>query len=236
VPDEVGDSKVELPACELAPVSHLVRQLGRTGSVRALDNAVRTATKSILETCLYETLVSSTLDHMSRLPKKDLVLVQIRVSREQRKRLERHARRLGLDMVDIVRDGMLERLDRLEEKELFADEAKRLKEQPRKPRGLGVQRHRAGAPALRAAASPDKVERSFGMFTEFLDTAVDDADKDKRAQTIVEEIRARTSSGKEADATCDALRRFMKARLDARSNTDQEVELGPDINPSGDVE
>jgi predicted DNA-binding protein len=126
---------------------------------------------------------------------KDLSMVHFRTSPEQRKRLEHHARRLGVTMADLIRDGMMDRLEELDEKEL---------------RMLQVQRVRNGKDI------PKKLKGSFRRYAEFIEEGLDRIDREQRRLTIIEDIDQRAASPEEARFVLEEFNLFLKARAEAR--------------------
>src|SRR5262249_9497336 len=143
----------------------------------------------------------------------DTVVFLVRLSREVRTRLEYHAKRIGANMKDIVREATMNHLDLLDEKE-------RLAKQPKtkpvayvpevvphpwgKPRGLGP--YTPTSPAVTTAAKipttiiPDKIKGSFRRYAEFLEEAEDKIEIEQRTKTIREDMQDRTKSPDEVEA------------------------------------
>ena len=158
--------------------------------------------------------------------KNNAIMVAFKTTRDTRERLRHHAKRIGTDMNDIVREATLAHLDQLDEKELRSIEVRRLQRQRAsnipevvkhkwgKPGGLGA-RKLPEMPTLKIAL-PSNLERSFRRYAEHVEKAASDDDKKARAQTIVEDMRQRASSPAEADAMCEAFTIFLQERAAAR--------------------
>lgn len=179
--------------------------------------------------------------------KNNTVEVRFRTTQELRSRLAHHAKRLGLDMNDIVRDGMIARLEFLDEREMLADEAKRARERRGAfvptvvehkwgtPKGLGTKKPLFPSATL-TPLPPEKIERSFRRYAEYLETATDKIDRELRTQTVLDDIKERTSSEEEYNASYDALLAFLKAREEARHKPVDVISVNDAITVSGDVE
>jgi predicted DNA-binding protein len=164
--------------------------------------------------------------------------VRFRLSLPQRKRVEHHASRLGVDMSDIVREGTLTHLDNLDQKEMIVEEARRLRERrdrprssTRTPQGLGIRKDSA------VKLFPEKIKNSFRRFAEYLEQAPNEVERAARAQTITAEIEERLDGNRtETDAAVKALTEFLRAREEAKRVPSGKITINEDAVAAGDVE
>jgi hypothetical protein len=151
---------------------------------------------------------------------KKIADTRVRFGGEIRERLEHHARRLHLDMTNIIREATFRYLKELDREELIAIEAKQRSERrgrlPAVPRdfdhpwgaapGLGF---RAKVPETKV---PEKIERSFRRFAEYIEASRDKIERDMRAQTVIDEIKSRVDKPEEVDAACVAFSELLRER------------------------
>lgn len=166
---------------------------------------------------------------------KDRVQLCFFTSEWIRDRLKDQAKRLGVDMNTIIREGTLQRLEELEEQEALYEARKRVKKQ----RGSivpDVVQHPWGAPpGLGMRNVPKRLQRSFRRWAEHLDGATTPEDGKVRVQTILTDMRERAVSKEEADACYAEFQKFMGARADARMTPVDVAEL-VGVTPGGDVD
>lgn len=117
---------------------------------------------------------------------KDLTVTHVRVTPEQRKRLEHHASRLGMDMTAIIREGLIEKLEALDEKEMKMLQVQRLRERD------------------------SSEDRNFRRWAEFLDGAKSRMEREQRREIIEEDVEAR--SPQEARSIMNAFDDYLKTR------------------------
>lgn len=172
--------------------------------------------------------------------------VRFRTVQTVRDRLAHHAKRIGKDMNDIVRDGLLAHLDKLDEKELHAisereARAKRGAAVPvvnesrfGKAPGLGLRRTIFSA-SVAATRIPAKVVNSFRKYAEYLEAASDKIDGNVRAQHVIDDLQDRCASAEEVDAAHDALMDFMKGRSEARHKPLDVIAVDARVPLHGDV-
>jgi len=143
--------------------------------------------------------------------------IAFRCTKTLRHRVEEHANKRGGNMGELAREAVEAFVDILDAKEaereerlLRIEEAKKL----RRPRGL----NRHGRPPKRQFSDVEiKIEQSFPRFAKYLEDAKNEEDAEKRAQTIVEEIRDRAASPEKAESYFARLREFIERRQDAKS-------------------
>jgi hypothetical protein len=186
--------------------------------------------------------------------KNNIIEVRFRTTQDVRARLAHHAERIGTDMNDIVRQGTLEFLDRLDEQEMLALERKRDKER----RGAfvpSVPEHRWGTPPglgrenkekkmpvmsflpkpLESAPVPEKLTRSFRRWAEFIEGAEDRSDGERRAETVLQDMYERCEGEAEKAKCYETFKTFMQERKEALEKPTGVVNVG-DIAIAGDVD
>lgn len=170
---------------------------------------------------------------------------RVRFGGDIRARLEHHATRLNVDMTDIIRDATRLYLEELDRKELIAIEAKQRSERrgrlPAVPRdfdhpwgtapGLGF---RAKVPETKV---PEKIERSFRRFAEYIEASQDKIERDMRAQTVIDEIKSRVDKPEEVDAACVAFSELLRERAKSVGKAGApKIAVPDDAIIEGDVE
>jgi hypothetical protein len=177
-----------------------------------------------------------------------------------RDRLKQHAKRIGMNMSDIARDGLLLRLDQLDaqvanrslvkvqiKKALLPD----LKEHSHdSPKGLGEQMANPHiAPKVKVPDAlqpvktltdlegkedvPAKIKKSFKRYAKYIDEAKDDAEKESRAKFVAEEIAERLDGDETKTRACIvAFAAFMEGRAEAKATAPGSP---PKIDDSADV-
>lgn len=175
------------------------------------------------------------------------------ISEEDHARIVRHAKRLRIDMNDIIRDGTLMQLERLDEQERIAIE----KSKANKPNGASLpdtpmfkwgkspispKRPPVMSPAttttppLPPPPVPEKLTRSFRRWAEHIEAAEDRSDGERRAEIVLQDMRERCTSDNEVAACYDMFKSFMAERANARRQPAGVVEVGEGVNISGDLE
>ena len=174
---------------------------------------------------------------MPQFPTKNLFLFQIRITSEERDELRHYARTLGRDMSDIIRDGLVSRLEFLRAKELEKLELKKLRrdQTPKTKRAVGLGKGWRVNPMVTNFTCPEKIRKSFRHYAEYLEQSPDPQSRELRTQTILEDIKERTKNSDEASASYEALQEFLKARDDSKSKPLGVVDVTKIPNVSGDV-
>lgn len=184
--------------------------------------------------------------------KNNTIEVRFRTTQDVRARLAHHAERIGTDMNDIVRQGTLEFLDRLDEQEMIALERKQAKERrgafvPSVPEhrwgtppGLGGNKEKkmpimSFLPKTDPVMIPEKLTRSFRRWAEFIEAAEDRSDGERRAETVLQDMYERCEGEAEKAACYEAFKVFMQERKEALGKPTGVVNVG-DIAVSGDVD
>jgi hypothetical protein len=181
--------------------------------------------------------------------KVEIAPIVVRVSTDVRDRLRHHANRFGLSIVDIVRQGAIEKLERLDQTEAFELEQKRLRERhgayvPRpvkhkwgRPPGLGKK-----MPAVSTTAGSVDLEKvrqkflqSFKRWAEFIEQGEDRSDRERRCEIVLEDIRDRTSDEAEVQTTFAEFKKFLDARAQAMPKPTEIVDANLAIL-NGDIE
>jgi len=143
--------------------------------------------------------------------KKDLRLMHFRATRDVHDRLAHHAKRIGARMADILRDGLLIRLQQLDDEEarILATQEKR----------LDLRKNRAAQLKRTTIPIPARIERRFVNYVEALEGCETTADREARSKEILEDIRARCSSPEEERRVHEALKEFLTARKAAKDSS-----------------
>lgn len=136
--------------------------------------------------------------------KKDLQLMHFRATREIHDRLAHHSKRLGARMADILRDGLLIRLQQLDDEEakVLATQDKRL--DLRKARGAQMKRTTVPIPA--------RLEKRFVGYAEALEACETTQERHECSKEILEDIKTRCSSLEEERRVHEALKEFLTSR------------------------
>lgn len=180
----------------------------------------------------------------------DYVEIKIRVVRDQRDRLAHHARAIGKDMTDIVRDAIIERLDYLDERERARKGTKVLAPVPGvvehpwgKPKGLGPRKKSTTADETPASPFdalkntpyevPEKVRKAFRSWAEYMEEADGPVDTEQRVKKIVEDLRQRVTTEKDVESCYVAFVEFCTARKDAEKKATITVPV--DVPIVGDI-
>jgi hypothetical protein len=143
--------------------------------------------------------------------KKDLQLMHFRATRDVHDRLMHHSKRLGLPMANILRDGLLLRLQQLDDEEakILATQAQRL--DLRKARSAQMKRTTVPIPA--------RIEKRFVGYAEALESCTTMQERDECSKEILEDIKARCSSLDEERRVCEAFKEFLTARKAAKDSS-----------------
>lgn len=176
--------------------------------------------------------------------------VRIKLSEDLHDRLRHHAKRLGRDMNDIVADATevhLEYLDDKEEKALARKSARKragafvpdpVPHKWGRPPGLGLPSSTKKGAKQYAFSSrvfvQEKLKRSFRRWAEYIEQAKDRADAERRADTVLEDIRERAASNDEATACYEEFTDFMRERAESRKK--EAVEVDEEAEIAGDVD
>lgn len=166
--------------------------------------------------------------------------VRFLVTETDHKRLLHHAERIGSDMANIARDGVVTHLDDLDQREIVAKDARLARENRggrrdrahySAPKGLSLSK----PPTLKPVRLfPERIEGSFRRFAEYLEAAATPAEREKRAQEIVDDIKGRVDQAEEIDPACQRFAEFMKER--AASRRPGALEISSGVHVAGDVE
>lgn len=170
-------------------------------------------------------------------------MAHVRLNLEMRDRLFHHSRRVGRAMTDLILEGTIAHIERLDEKELVAFQVKKARAQPGdvslekrpKAKGLGLRKREAFKPIENQPVRiPEKIERSFRRWAEFIEDAAGTADREIRAQTVVSDIRQRTTSEADANAAYTEFKKFLRTRAEERRPQVDVVTIG-EIPIGGDL-
>ena len=177
--------------------------------------------------------------------------LHIRFSTEQKAHIVRHAKRLGFDLSDLVREGVRAHLKTLDEEEATALHNRNLRKQALVP---SVPQHRNNEiPTLRkqkmmrgsqppisfASAAhtqiSEKLQRGFTRWAEYIEDAEDRIDADRRAKIVLDEMRDRAVSEVEVTACFDQFKDFLSDRKNARATPSHVVDVSKMSMIAGDI-
>ena len=166
-------------------------------------------------------------------------------------------------MTDIIRDGMLMRLDQLEAQELSRAQVKKallpsLKEHSRdNPKGLGTQMLNphipkpttapAGLQVIKTIADlegekedvPTKIKKSFRRYAKYIEAGKDEPEQESRAKFVAEEIAERLDGDEAKTRACvTALAEFMEGRTEAKvtAPTETPAKVDDTAKVAGDLD
>lgn len=136
---------------------------------------------------------------------------------EMHARLKHHAHRIGATLNTLSREGIAIRLQQLDEAEAvqLANQTKRfslLDERQKliEKRDPKLLRSKTTVPI------PEKFEKSFTRYAEFLEAATGQDDRARRANEILDDIRTRVSTPEEELRVHEALQEFLTARKNTK--------------------
>jgi hypothetical protein len=168
-------------------------------------------------------------------------VVAFRLSPEVHALLAHHAKRLGMDMNVIAKQGTIELLERLDEKEAIAREARRAQERKGAvvgavPEhrwgdvpGLGPRRETPPSPFAKVPAAtfavPEKMTKNFRRWAEYIEDAEDRSDGERRAKVVLADMRDKCNIDAEATVCFDKFNQFMQERAAAKEKPDTGVKL-----------
>lgn len=170
--------------------------------------------------------------------KKVGVRFEFRGSVELRQSLEHHAKRLYVDMNEIIRQAVVQYLEILDDKERAAIEAREAKKRagayvpevvqhrwgtrPNGLRGNMPKKEKAVSKTADLSDVPvaDKLLKSFRRWAEFMESADDKSDAERRASVVMEDIKERASSELEGAACYERFKEFLEERAEAKKKPD----------------
>lgn len=137
--------------------------------------------------------------------------MSIRVTRDVHDRLGHHSKRLGARLSDIVRDGVLMRLQQLDDEEarLLETQDKRL--ELRKARSAQLKRTTVPISA--------RIEKRFVGYAEALEACETIQARTECSKEILEDIKSRCSSPEEERRVHEALKEFLTSRKAAKDTS-----------------
>jgi hypothetical protein len=143
----------------------------------------------------------------------------IGIAPDDYERLYYHSQRLGCDMTEIVRHGMFDRLNMLDEQERSAREAKALRDKEKRgarigslpkmslPEGLGI----TVGKKEKKDEFPKKVLDAFGKHAKYVEEAEDDLEYAIRLDSIMANIKSKCSEA-ESNVAFVAFKDFLNER------------------------
>lgn len=151
---------------------------------------------------------------MRHSPPKQLSL-HVRFSENTHERIAHHANRLGVALVDIVRDGALQRIRELDAEEAAVLAAKEKRIDLRNLRDKG----RTTMPI------PPRIEKRFDAYAEALEECETEKEREECSKNILSDIHTRCTSSEEERRVHEALKEFLTSRKTAKESVSPEKQL-----------
>lgn len=192
---------------------------------------------------------------MTKIDTRNFIFFSLRISPEQRARVEHHSIRLGRNRVIILRDAIDAHLKTLDADEMEMLEAKRARQRATmpttvlhssgKPSGLKGKKQNAPLFPIKPVSKPtdkpptvvpEKFKKSFSVWASYLEEAEGRAERAMRANEIAKDMRDRSTSEAEIDFVHTEFCDFVKARETAKRKPLDVVEVRGPALVGGDLD